>query len=273
MRSRAPWPQMAVATVLVMVLPAVVVGGLSALGVITSVWVGVLLAVALSLALTSAGSAYWRRHTTGDVLFSDLLLWGWLRRRRTERRLGRADELLEQAGDADSARKAELLRELGAALDAQDPYLDGHSRRVARYVTMIAQRMNLPDEQVERAKAAATIHDIGKLRIPEEVVHKPGRLTDAEFELMKQHAAAGGAMVECLGDPALAAAVRGHHERWDGSGYPDGLAGERIPGDARIISVADTFDAITSARSYRAATPHAKALKVIADEAGRAARP
>ena len=228
-----------------------------------------LLAVALSLALSSAGSAFWRRHASGDVLFSDLLLWGWLRRRRTERRLGRADELLREAGTADSARKAELLRELGAALDAQDPYLDGHSRRVARYVTMIAQRMNLPDEQVERAKAAATIHDVGKLRVPEEVVNKPGRLTDAEFELMKQHAAAGGEMVECLGDPALAAAVRGHHERWDGSGYPDGLAGERIPVEARIISVADTFDAITSARPYRAATPHAKALKVIADEADR----
>src|SRR3954449_9611976 len=232
---------MAVATFVVMVLPAVVVGGLSGLGVLSSVWMGVALAVALSLAFSSAGSVYWRRHASGDVLFSDLLLWGWLRRRRTERRLGRADELLREAGAADSARKAELLRELGAALDAEDPYLDGHCRRVARYVTMIAQRMHLPDEQVQRAKAAATIHDVGKLRVPEEVVHKPGRLTEAEFELMKQHAAAGGAMVECLGDPTLAAAVRAHHERWDGSGYPDGLAGEQIPVEARIISVADTF--------------------------------
>ena len=259
---------MAVATVLVMVLPALIVGALSTLGVLTSVWAGALLAVALSLALSSAGSAYWRRHASGDVLFSDLLLWGWLRRRRTERRLARADELLRQAGDADSARKGELLRELGAALDAQDPYLDGHSRRVARYVTMIARRMNLSVEQVERAKAAATIHDVGKLRIPEEIVSKPGRLSEAEFELMKQHSAAGGGMVECLGDPALAAAVRGHHERWDGSGYPDGFAGERIPLEARLISVADTFDAISSARPYRAATAHAKALNVIADEAG-----
>ena len=100
-------------------------------------------------------------------------------------------------------------------------------------------------------------------------MNKPGRLSDAEFELMKRHAAAGGAMVECLGDPALAAAVRGHHERWDGTGYPDGLAGERIPLEARIISVADTFDAITSARPYRAATPHARALTVIDEEAGR----
>ena len=260
---------MAVATVVVMVLPALIVGVLSALGVLTSLWAGVLLAVALSLALSSAGSAFWRRHASGDVLFSDLLLWGWLRRRRTERRLGRADELLREAGDADNARTTELLRELGAALDAQDPYLDGHSRRVARYVTMMARRMNLPVEQVERAKAAATIHDVGKLRIPAEIVNKPGRLTDAEAEVMKQHAAAGGEMVECLGDPGLAAAVRGHHERWDGGGYPDGLAGERIPVEARMISVADTFDAITSARPYRAGTPHAKALKVIADEADR----
>jgi HD-GYP domain-containing protein (c-di-GMP phosphodiesterase class II) len=240
-RSRAPWPQMAAATVLVMVVPAVVVGLLSGLGVLTSLWVGALLAVLLSLALSSAGSAFWRRHATGDVLFSDLLLRGWLRRRRSERRLGRADELLREAGGADGAGKGELLRELGAALDAGDPYLDGHSRRVARYVTMIGQRMHVSDGQVERAKAAATVHDVGKLRVPAEVVNKAGRLTDAEFELMKRHAAAGGEMVGCVGDPALAAAVRGHHERWDGSGYPDGLAGERIPLEARMISVADTF--------------------------------
>jgi cyclic di-GMP phosphodiesterase len=86
---------------------------------------------------------------------------------------------------------------------------------------------------------------------------------------MKQHAAEGGQMVKRLGDPALAAAVRSHHERWDGSGYPDGLSGERIPAEARIISVADTFDAITSVRSCRPATPHVKALEVIDEEAGQ----
>ena len=113
------------------------------------------------------------------------------------------------------------------------------------------------------------VHDIGKLRIPEAIVNKPGRLTDDEFELMKQHAAEGGRMVECLGDPALAAAVRSHHERWDGSGYPDGLSGEQIPLEARIISVVDTFDAIASERFYRAATPHAKVLRIIDEEAGK----
>ena len=260
---------MVVATVLVMVLPAVIVGALSALGVISALWAGVLLAIGLSLALTSAGSAYWRRHATGDVLFSDLLLWGWLRRGRMERRLGRADDLLERAGTEDADGKANLLRDLGVALDAEDPYLDGHSRRVARYATMTASRLGVPAERAERVRTAAMIHDIGKLHVPPEIVNKAGRLTDGEFDQMKQHAGEGGAMVKCLGDPALAAAVRSHHERWDGSGYPDGLAGERIPPEARIISVVDTFDAITSARSYRPATAHAKALKIIEEEAGR----
>ncbi len=260
---------MVVATAAVMVLPAVIVGALGALGVISSVWIGVALSALLALAATSLGSAYWRRRTTGDALFSDLLLWGWLRRGRMERRLGRADDLLDEAGTADPERKGEILRDLGVALDAQDPYLDGHSRRVARYAAMTAHRLELPDEQAHRVRTAAMIHDIGKLRIPEAIVNKPGRLTDDEFELMKEHAAEGGKMVESLGDAALAAAVRSHHERWDGSGYPDGLSGEQIPLAARIISVVDTFDALASARSYRAATPHAKVLRIIEQEAGR----
>ena len=267
MRRRRVWPWMVAATILVMVLPPAVVWALSAAGVITSIWGGIAVAAVLALAATSAGSALWRRRATGDVLFADLLPWGWLRRRRMEGRLGRADELLEQAGAAED--RGELLRELGSALDSQDPYLDGHSRRVMRYVAMIARRMDLAEAEVERVCAAAAVHDIGKLRIPHEIVYKPGRLSDDEFEVMKRHAAAGGAMAELLGDPALAAAVRSHHERWDGSGYPDGLAGEAIPLAARIISVADTFDAITSERSYRAATPHARALEVIGGEAGR----
>jgi HD-GYP domain-containing protein (c-di-GMP phosphodiesterase class II) len=253
MRARVRWPQMVAATALVTIAPAVVVWLLSAAGIVTSFWAGVALAAALALAASVAGTSYWRRHASGDVLFSDLLLWGWLRRRRLERRLVRADELLRQAGTAHPEREAAVLSQLGAALDARDPYLDGHSRRVTRYATMIARRIDIRDEQLATVHTAAAIHDIGKLRVPDEVLHKPGRLTEAEFELAKRHTSEGEAMLACLGDPQLAAAVRGHHERWDVTGYPDGLAGERIPLEARIISVADTFDAITSPRPYRPA--------------------
>src|SRR4051794_41158576 len=189
---------MVVATSMVMVLPAVIVGALSALGAIPVPWAAVLLAVGLSLALTSAGSAYWRRHAGGDVLFSDLLLWGWLRHRRMERRLGRADDLLKRAGSTDPERKADLLRELGVALDARDPYLAGHSRRVARFATMTAHHLALPGEQVDRVQTAAMIHDVGKLHVPAEIVNKAGRLTDDEFAVMQQHAGEGGTMVACL---------------------------------------------------------------------------
>src|SRR4051794_24727221 len=259
---------MALATALVAVAPAAVVWALSAAGVIGSLWLSVLVAAALSLAASSAGSAYWRRHSSGEVLFSDLLVWGWLRRRRIERRMGRADVLLQQAAETQGERRAALLAELGAALDAHDPYLDGHSRRVARYGTMTARRLELPEEQVERVKLACLIHDIGKLRIPEQILGKPGGLTDDEFAVVKTHPRIGGEMAEVLGDAELARAVRGHHERFDGSGYPDGLAGAEIPVEARVIGVADTFDSIVSARAYRPAAPHQKALSIIAEEVG-----
>ena len=259
---------MVVATVLVMVLPAAIVWVLSARGVLDSLWAAVALSAVLALGFSSAGSAYWRRHASGDVLFSDLLVWGWLRRRRMERRIGRADELLSGAGGAEPERKEALLRELSGALDAKDTYLDGHSRRVARYAEMTARKLELPEDQVERVRAAALIHDIGKLHISEEILRKPGRLTDDEFEVMKTHAAEGGRMAEALGEPALAAIVGAHHERFDGGGYPDGLAGEQIPLEARIISVADTFDAITAVREYKQGRTHGQALEVIAEEAG-----
>jgi HD-GYP domain-containing protein (c-di-GMP phosphodiesterase class II) len=256
------------ATVLVTLLPAAIVWELRERGVLGSFWGELVVSMLLALLATSAGSAFWRRHSSGDVLFSDLPVWGRLRRARMQRRIRRADDVLREAHAADPERKAQLLGDLAAALDAQEPYLDGHSRRVARYATMTARRMDLPDEQVERVQAAAAVHDIGKLAIPAEVVGKPGRLTDAEFAQMKRHAGEGGAMLADLGEPELAGIVRAHHERWDGSGYPAGLAGEEIPPEARIISVADTFDAITSARAYRPATEHERALEVIDEEAG-----
>ncbi len=153
-------------------------------------------------------------------------------------------------------------------METRDPYLHGHSRRVARYAWMIAQQMKLPHGEVAKIRTAAALHDVGKSKTPKAILHKPGRLTDEEYGVIKLHPGEGAEMVAVLGDPELEAMVRHHHERLDGSGYPDGLAGEAIPLGARIISVADTFDAITSARPYRAASPHKRAIDILRDDAG-----
>jgi response regulator RpfG family c-di-GMP phosphodiesterase len=267
-------PQVVVATTAVAVMPVAAVWWLHANGAIASPWAGLTLAIALSLGASLVGSAYWkRRRGPRDLLFGELLVWGWLRRLRVERQLAKSMELLSDderlRGDAPSAkRKFHVLGRLAGALDAQDAYTDGHSRRVAAHSVMVARRMGLSSEEVERVRAAAAVHDIGKLRVPADVLSKPGRLTSAEFELVKSHADAGAEIVACLGDPELSAIVRHHHERFDGAGYPSGLAGEQIPLGARIIAVADTFDALTSVRPYRPAEPHKRALEALVKASG-----
>jgi hypothetical protein len=128
--------------------------------------------------------------------------------------------------------------------------------------------MGLSDEEVDRIRAAAAVHDVGKLHVPREVLNKPGPLTDEEFEQVKRHAAEGAALVACLGDAELAAIVRHHHERVDGTGYPDGLSADAIPLGARIVAVADTFDAIIATRPYRPAAPHKRAIDALMDGSG-----
>jgi putative nucleotidyltransferase with HDIG domain len=268
-------PHMLLATTLVAVLPLAVSLTLRATGVISG-WVSVGLAVATSLVASAAGSAYWRKRDAHDeVLFSELLLWGWLRSWRLERELANATQLLDLANGGPNDRdelsieqRERLLRQLAGALEGQDVYLSGHSRRVARHATMIARGMGLSSEDVARIRAAAAVHDIGKLRTPRSIINKPGRLTDEEFEIIKRHPVDGANMVAALGDPELTRIVRHHHERLDGAGYPDRLNGENIPLGARIIAVADTFDAITSARPYRDAAPHQKAIDILRKESG-----
>lgn len=272
------FPHMLVATTLVAVLPLALSLSLRASGVISG-WLSVGLAVVMSLAASTAGSAYWRkRGGHGEVLFSELLLWGWVRSWRQERELTNATRLLDLVNSAAGRthehdelsveRREHLLRQLAGALEGQDIYLNGHSRRVARHATMIARGMGLPNEQVARIRAAAAVHDVGKLRTPKAVLNKPGRLTDEEFDVIKRHPVDGAEIVAGLGDVELTRIVRHHHERLDGAGYPDGLRGEQIPVGARIIAVADTFDAITSARPYRDAAPHQKAIDILRKEAG-----
>lgn len=147
----------------------------------------------------------------------------------------------------------ELLQLMVAAIEARDPYTSGHSQRVARYSRVIARLAGLSARKVEQIGTAALLHDVGKIH--EEfapILRKPGRLTDPEFEVMKTHSAKGAALVEKVTHFAeLVPMVRGHHERWSGRGYPDALAGDAIPLGARVITIADTLDAMTTIRPYR----------------------
>ena len=270
-------PLVILVTALVVVVPAVAVWVLREEGVISSWWLCVVIAVALSLTISWLGSAYWQRgRHSGDLMFSELLLWGWLRRVKADRKLANARELLETAqaeegtpaGTADAEQNGQMLKDVTAALETQDRYTIGHSRRVARNAALVASGMGLSDEEVATVRAAATMHDIGKLDVPREILNKPGKLTPEEFDVVKHHAADGAALVACLGDAELTTIVRHHHERLDGTGYPDGLSGDEIPIGARILAVADTFDAIVSPRPYRAAATHKRAIDVLHKESG-----
>ena len=266
-------PQAVGATGLVVAGPVVAVWALRAWQVVGSTAAAIAIGVVLSLAVSFAGSAYWaNRESSRDVLFSELMIWGWLRRWRAEHKLTAALERLADLTTASAAREAtpqlSMLTELAEALESGDPYTRNHSRRVARYASMIAERMGLSAEEVDRIRTAAAVHDVGKVRTPIDVLHKQGRLTDEEYTIIKAHPVDGASLVEALGDERLTAIVRHHHERLDGRGYPSGLCGDDIPLGARIIAVADTFDAITSARPYRPASPHRKALDILIKEAG-----
>jgi putative nucleotidyltransferase with HDIG domain len=262
------FPRVAVATIVVTVLPGVVAAALQAFGLIHGWLPSAAVAVVLSMALAAIGSVWWtRRPASRDIVFADLMLWGWLRRVWTERRLACARRLLGDTG-LDPARKAALLERLSGALESRDLYTHGHSRRVTRHSYRIARQMGLPAAEAACIRTAAALHDVGKIETPREVLNKPERLTDEEFRLIQRHPVDGARMVEALGDEELTSIVRHHHERLDGGGYPDGLVGGAIPLGARVIAVADTFDALTSNRPYRQGCRHKKALDILRAEAG-----
>ncbi|MBK5218454.1 MAG: HD-GYP domain-containing protein [Thermoleophilia bacterium] len=162
----------------------------------------------------------------------------------------------------------QALERLAVALEGRVPGIAGHSRRVAGYAAELARGIGLSHEEEIRLARAGVVHDIGKACVPGSILNKPGPLTPQEERLVRQHPATGAAMVSDLGDPDLAAFVRHHHERFDGDGYPDGLAGAAIPLGARILAVVDTFDALTSHRPYRRAVSRARALEILHREAG-----
>jgi len=145
---------------------------------------------------------------------------------------------------------------LSEAVDAKDRYTSGHSKRVAKYARMIAERLGKSKEEQEEIYRAGLLHDIGKIRVPAEIINKPGKLTDDEFNIIKIHPVTGYHILSGISeDSYIAIAAKYHHERYDGKGYPNGLAGKKIPEIARILGVADSYDAMASNRSYRNALP------------------
>jgi HD-GYP domain-containing protein (c-di-GMP phosphodiesterase class II) len=261
-------PLVALTTASVIVLPAVLVTVIVPRGSTMSMAASVGLAVGLSIAIADTEAALWkRRRRSRDILFADLMVWGWLRRSWTERRLARARALYSSAQKAGPSAGIELLASLSKLLEARDAHTHGHGHRVAGHAERIARAMHLPPAEIAKIRRAASVHDVGKLYTPRAILNNPGRLTDPELAVMKTHAATGGRMMEASGDLDVASMVRHHHERMDGHGYPDGLAGSDIPLGARIIAVADTFDSITSNRAYRAADTQKKALDVLRNEA------
>ena len=144
------------------------------------------------------------------------------------------------------------LEALVNALEAKDPYLRGHSARVADLSAMIAAEMNLPDETIEAVRMAGRLHDIGKIGIREEILNKEGPLTAQEYEQVKQHVTIGSQILAPLAHLRdIIGYVRSHHERWDGQGYPDSLSGETIPLGARVLCTSEIYDALTTSRPYQ----------------------
>jgi HD-GYP domain-containing protein (c-di-GMP phosphodiesterase class II) len=161
------------------------------------------------------------------------------------------------------------IRAMSGALDAKDRYTRGHSDRVAHLSAEIARALGFSGEEVERVRIAGIVHDVGKIGVPESVLCKPGRLTDEEFEKIKEHPEIGYRILEGIpGLPDILPGVLHHHERYDGRGYPHGLAGDEIPLLARIIGVADTFDAMSSNRAYRSKMSREVVLAEIAKCSG-----
>jgi HD-GYP domain-containing protein (c-di-GMP phosphodiesterase class II) len=163
-------------------------------------------------------------------------------------------ERLKQAARENRELFLGSIRMLAAAIDEKDPYTRGHSDRVAKYSLIIGRELNLTDEELDRLRISALLHDVGKIGVDDRVLKKPGALTDEEFELMKQHPAKGANIMRPVAQLAeMLPGIELHHEHVDGRGYPYGLRGDQIPLMARIIAVADTLDAVTTHRPYQSA--------------------
>ena len=216
------------------------------------------------------GGTFWLYHVQLLLGFT-AILWGVL----TE--YARGDSWLDalgRLGEGDLVAQiqsgySESITGLAAALEARDGYTLGHGRRVGALAVLIGKDLSFSDARLRALAQGALLHDVGKIGIPDAILHKPGSLAEEEFEVIKEHPARGYEILGAsFGSDIERAVVRHHHERWDGSGYPDGLAGEEIQLEARVAAVADVYDALRSARSYRVAWDRDRAVAEIEKGSG-----
>lgn len=207
----------------------------------------------------SVRNLIWYDLGVGLVLYIIIVIFCTKAKKNTDASMNQLDETNNELTDLNNM----VMQAFAKTIDAKDKYTKGHSVRVARYSRELVKRMGRSLKEQEEIYQIALLHDMGKIRIPDNIINKPGKLTDEEFSMIKLHCVNGYHILKNINAfPDLAVGAKYHHEKYDGTGYPSGLKGENIPECARIIAVADSYDAMTSNRSYRYALPQ----KIVRDE-------
>lgn len=185
--------------------------------------------------------------------------------------VARVHSLLSRKAYTDELERAEaVLFALARSIEAKDPYTHGHCERLSEYSARLGRHVGLDAEQVSALRRAGVVHDIGKVAVPDSILLKPGKLSDSEWHVMREHPVTGERICSPLKSfVQVLPIIRHHHEKLDGSGYPDGLKGKDIPVTARILQLVDVYDALTTDRPYRKALSHAEALSIMEDEVKR----
>jgi putative nucleotidyltransferase with HDIG domain len=209
---------------------------------------------------------YWSQKRHRDMLHSLNESHSLYSQLKAQHRVAQVDK----RNDALESRFLEMAKQWGNSIESKDRYTQGHCERVAFFACVLAETAGFNSRSLFWFRIGALLHDIGKIIVPTEVLNKPGKLTDEEWSIMKRHPEAGLELVADIDFPGdIRAIIRNHHERWDGAGYPDGLKGEQIPYAARILCVADVYDALTTTRSYRPGLTHARAAEIMRSSAGQ----
>ena len=185
--------------------------------------------------------------------------------------LARVRSLLKLKLRTDELERAEsVLFSLARSIESKDPYTHGHCERLAEYSVALGQQAGLSEDQILALRRAGVVHDIGKVGVPDAILLKPGRLTEEEWAVIRQHPIIGERICAPLKSfRSVLPVIRHHHEKYDGSGYPDGLRGEEIPLAARVLQIVDVFDALTTERPYKKALPNSEALLIMREEVGK----